>query len=146
MTEDSDVDDVKRKLADVPREVLVKLVEDAVATRDRLSVPEIPTQSAVQLKNAYASFEMQHTFSPGQLIKWKPYQRTTRRPEYDEPVIVVQVLSEPYYDDSEDAGSPWFRQPLNLVIGLIDSVGDFLLYHVDGRRFEPYDSPRAAAK
>jgi hypothetical protein len=41
-------------------------------------------------------------------------------------------------DDVEDAGSPFFQEPLDVVLGIIDRDGDFFCYHYDSRRFEPF--------
>jgi hypothetical protein len=33
--------------------------------------------------------------------------------------------------------APYFGKPLNLVLAILDSDGDFLEFRYDGRRFEP---------
>jgi hypothetical protein len=79
-----------------------------------------------------------YTFEKGQLIRWKPNLKNRNFPEYGEPVIITSVLKEAVFDPSEtSAASPYFREPLTLVVGRI-ADGDFLEYHVDGRRFEPF--------
>lgn len=130
---------LRKKLDDLPRSGLVDLLEELVATRERPAPSEIGPEYAAQLREVYSVFQKHYDFSSGQLIKWKPQHKNTRRPSYGEPVIVVAVLEQADYDVSEDAGSPYYRQPLNLIVGMIDSSEGFLLYHVDGRRFEPYD-------
>ncbi len=80
-----------------------------------------------------------HQFQPGQLVQWKKGLKNKRTPEYGEPVVVVQVLAEAVYEQKEtSAGSPYFREPLTLVAGEVDKDGDFLCFHYDARRFEPY--------
>ncbi len=48
---------------------------------------------------------------------------------------VIQVLKE----DTRDSGSPYYREPLDLVLALLDDNSDLVLYHYDKRRFEPVD-------
>jgi len=76
-------------------------------------------------------------FRPGDIVKWKTGLRNRRRPTYGDVAIVIEKLKEPVFDESEkSAGSAYFREPLDLIIGIIDDDGDFLCYHVDSRRFE----------
>lgn len=80
-----------------------------------------------------------HRFQPGQLVQWKKGLKNKRTPEYGEPIVVVQVLTEPLYEQKEaNSSSPYFREPLTLVAGEMDKDGDFLCFHYDARRFEPY--------
>jgi hypothetical protein len=61
-------------------------------------------------------------------------------PGYNEVAIVREVLVAPVFDSCEAgkcAGSPYFGEPLTLVLGILDPDGDFLEFHYDGRRFEP---------
>lgn len=77
-------------------------------------------------------------FKKGQLIRWKPNLKNRLYPEYGEPVIITSILDNPIYDPSEQSASnPYFREPLTLIVGRIVD-GDFVEYHVDGRRFEPF--------
>ena len=57
--------------------------------------------------------------------------------------MVREVLATPVFDEREQgrcAGSPYFGEPLNLVLAILDSDGDFLEFRYDGRRFEPAES------
>ena len=40
-------------------------------------------------------------------------------------------------DAGNDSGSPYFREPLDIVLGFVDGDGDFITYHFDSRRFAP---------
>ena len=56
------------------------------------------------------------------------------------PCIVIQVLQETLHNNPEGgAGSKYFREPLDLIVGVVDDDKELDLYHVDSRRFEPYD-------
>lgn len=94
---------------------------------------------AAQLKEQRASFEKRHTFTPGDLVQLKAGMQITRAPNYGEPAIVTEVLNTPLVSEFEkQAGTPYFRQPLDIKIAIIDEDGDFLEYFFDSRRLEPY--------
>lgn len=73
---------------------------------------------------------------PGQFVEWKPGLKNKRKPEYHQPVIVMELLDEPIYDKRAEAGSPYFREPLDIILGFFDSDDDFVAYHFDSRRFK----------
>jgi hypothetical protein len=82
-------------------------------------------------------------FKKGQLVRWKAGLKNRILPAYNEPIIVREVLAQPLYDSCETArctGSPFFGEPLTLVVGLIDPDGDFVELRYDGRRFEPLEA------
>lgn len=89
-----------------------------------------------KLKELCSRLHHQSEFKEGDLVKWKPGLKNRNYPAYDEPVIIVSVLDSPVFDPSElTAASPYFREPLSLIIGeIVDK--DFVEYHVDARRFE----------
>ncbi len=71
------------------------------------------------------------------------WRYTNRKiPRYGEPVVVVSVLDAPVFDNERDSGSTYFREPLDVVLGVIwdggQGRGDFVTFHYDGRRFEPW--------
>lgn len=86
-------------------------------------------------------YEQRYTFRPGMLVRWKTGLKNKKRPEYGEPVIVMEVLLDPLADGSHDAGSAYYREPLDLKLGLLDGDGDFVIFHFDQQRFEPLPVP-----
>jgi len=92
----------------------------------------------IALTAAFRSFQHRHQFAVGELVKWKPGFKITKRPDYDQPAVVVEVLDSPVFDGTTDAGYISFRQPLDIILGFMDSDGDFVAYYFDSRRFEPY--------
>ncbi len=100
--------------------------------------PEGEETVRVRLKEAWKRLCNPHIFKPGDLVSWKPHLRNKRMPESDKPAIVVEKLSNPIYSAKEDSGSAYFREPLDLVIGVIDDDGDFIVLYNDSRRFQPY--------
>ncbi|NEX22779.1 hypothetical protein G3480_21150 [Thiorhodococcus mannitoliphagus] len=94
------------------------------------------------LRERYRSLVQRHSFAPGDLVSWKPGLRNKRIPRYDQPAVVIEVLDEPVLDRMDEAGSTYFREPLDLVLGLIwDSNpgrGELVTFHYDSRRFQPW--------
>jgi len=91
-----------------------------------------------ELKNRYALMAEKHEFSPGQVVWWKEGLANKTSPKGGDPAVVVSTLPEPTFDPDGNGGSAYFREPLDLVIGIIGSDGKFRCFHVDSRRFEPY--------
>lgn len=81
----------------------------------------------------------ERALQPGALAMWKPGLKNRRFPAYGQPVIVVERLSAPIFDKAMESGSPYYREPLDIVLGIAWRNGDFLVFHFDGRRFQPYD-------
>ncbi|MWV14207.1 hypothetical protein F3I62_19065 [Pseudomonas sp. R-28-1W-6] len=88
-----------------------------------------------KLKACAAKIIAKETFAPGDLVIWKEGMKNRRFPAYAEAVVVTQVLAEPVIDNTErSSGTPTFREPLDVVIGWLDSDGDFIEFYLDGRR------------
>ena len=96
---------------------------------------------AAALRERFAKFQEHHAFQPGDLVTWKPGLKNRRFPAYGQPAVVMQVLDPPLYDSENDSGDTYFREPLDLILGLFlpegPHRGDFLTWHFDGRRFQP---------
>jgi hypothetical protein len=75
-------------------------------------------------------------FTEGDLVTWKPLLRNKDCPQYNEKVIVVEVLSKPILDGTAESISSFYREPLDLILGMLDSDGDFITFHYDSRRFQ----------
>lgn len=94
-----------------------------------------------KLLKLYREFSSSHQFRAGDLVKWKSGLKNKKYPEYGEVAVVIDCLAEPMRDLSEKgSGSPYFNEPLDLVLGLLDADGDFMTFYYDARRFEPYES------
>lgn len=86
------------------------------------------------------AMDKSHIFRKGQLVQWKPGLKNRAAPAYNEPAVVREVLAVPVFDTCEAAscaGSPYFGEPLTLVLAIFDPDGDFAELRYDGRRFEP---------
>ena len=94
------------------------------------------------LRSRYQSFNTPHAFRPGDLVTWKAGMKNRLAPRYGHPVIVLSVLDQPVYDTEQESGCTYFREPLDLVLGLIwdrdPGRGEFVTFHYDSRRFQPW--------
>ncbi len=99
--------------------------------------PEMLEHKAAKARAMYERLMRRHDFTPGQLVCWKPELKNRKYPAYGECGVVVHVLPEPVMDAGPESGSPYFREPLDIVLGFLDGDGDCLTYHFDSRRFAP---------
>jgi len=74
-------------------------------------------------------------FKTGDVVKWKKGLKNKKYPEEEQLVMVIQELEEPIIQSERDSGTPYFREPLDLILGVLDQDGDLMLYHYDKRRF-----------
>lgn len=106
-------------------------------------VVDSPLDALAQaLQARYASLNTRHVFKPGDLVLWKEGLRNRRYPSNGKPAIVLEVLQQPVTDDEDNSASMYFREPLDLVLGCFidegEGRGDFSSWHVDSRRFKPW--------
>ena len=90
---------------------------------------------------AFKTLTVSYNFQPGQFVRWKQGMKNKKHPAYGDPVIIVEVLSTAVFDKKSggESENPLFREPLDLVLGLFTrNDEDFLLFHYDSRRFEPF--------
>jgi hypothetical protein len=113
---------------------IAEMLRESFRNRKIENVPE----HISKLRAAKGVFDKVYDFKPGDLVVWKPGLRNKARPALNEPAIVMQILETPLTDpDKPDSGTPYFNEPLDFVLGLIDDDGDFAIFHYDKRRFEP---------
>lgn len=95
---------------------------------------------AAALKQRFEDLNTPHRFKAGDIVRWKPGFRNRLFPRTDKIAIVLEVLSTPIYDSEKDSGCTYFREPLDIVLGIFLDAGphrgDFLSWHFDCRRFE----------
>ncbi len=97
-------------------------------------------ETAEKLNTAYQIFYRNYEFEEGQLVEWKEGMKNKFRPRLREPAVVIEILKNPEFDKERDSGSPYFREPLNMIIGVIEEKeGTLLCFHVDKRRFKSFE-------
>ena len=91
------------------------------------------------LKQLAERLDEHHVFRKGQFVVWKAGLKNKSKPDYGEPAIVTGVYASPIHDQTENSSaSPYFREPLSLIIGVYYD-GELVEFRVDGRRFEPLE-------
>lgn len=118
------------------KDLIKKIIEGAVGNKEKRNnnSPEVTIEKLTQLKQ---SLDKVHDFKVGDIVKWKQNLKNKSIPEYDEPAIVLALLDEPLMDSTKEAGSIYFREPLDIVLGVL-SNDEMMCYHYDKRKFEPY--------
>jgi len=75
---------------------------------------------------------------PGDICVWEHGLQNRKWPSKNQPVVVIESLSEPIYDgDEHNSGSPYYREPLDVRVMGTDSKRVFFL---DSRRLRKIDS------
>lgn len=128
------------------RELLQRIGLELDAPADFGLDAESPDSSdrdlAIALRARATSLQRRQDFKPGDLVTWKPGLRNKRIPRHGRPAVVIEVLPDPVFDHERDAGDPYFRDPLDIVLGVFIEQGrhrgDFITWHFDSRRFQPW--------
>ncbi|MFM5980168.1 MAG: hypothetical protein ACKO9I_06395 [Sphaerospermopsis kisseleviana] len=108
--------------------------EEEIATEKESYGEEYITQ----LQTACKNFLKKETFEVGQLVKWKKYLKNRKIPYKNQPAVVVEILEEPILSDDDESGSPYFRENLDIILGILVDDNVFLTFYYDSRRFESY--------
>ncbi|MGP1415601.1 MAG: hypothetical protein ACTTJ6_06725 [Treponema sp.] len=90
------------------------------------------------LKKCLDDYSKSSNFQVGDIVFWKENLKNRKLPAYNEPSIVIEVLSEPIYDSTSDSGSSNFKEPLTLKLGTLikdDNEMRFVIFYYDGNRF-----------
>ena len=81
---------------------------------------------------------IKYAFKPNQFVRWKQGLKNKALPEYNQPAIIWEILSKARFDNAKGHGaeSPYFYEPLDIMLGVMDE-DEFVLLHYDSRRLEP---------
>lgn len=79
-----------------------------------------------------------HKFKVGDSVQWKNGLRNKKLPKEGEEAIVLEILTDPILNHETETGIPYFREPLDLVLAVLDEDNDLVIFHYDSRRFQPY--------
>lgn len=125
---------------DVLSEILKKIREREAGELEEEEVEnrEYGEDYVNQLKNACENLLKKETFAVGQIVKWKEHLKNRKLPYRNQPAIVVSLLEEPVLSTTDESGSPYFLETLDIILGIIVDDGTFLTYYYDSRRFELY--------
>ena len=101
-------------------------------------VPKEDDSAIQELKKSYEAYISNEPLSTGDVVSWKNGMRNRTLPNYRQPAIVIEKLQYPIFDESLNAGSQYFHEPLDLRVGFLDDNNQFVTYLYDSRRFEKY--------
>jgi len=91
-----------------------------------------------QLKAVCKSFLKKESLEVGQIVKWKENLKNRKLPHKNQPAIVIAILYQPVISTDKEAGTPYFLETLDIILGILVENGTFLTFYYDSRRFEPY--------
>lgn len=116
---------------------LVSLLTQLTSLEESNKVIDLDEYIA-DLQRLNTNLGQKYQFKVGDIVRWKDGLKNKRIPDYKLPAIVVDVLEVPLYDEKAEVGSPYFREPLDFVLGIIIK-GELLTFHYDSRRFELFE-------
>ncbi|RLC15657.1 MAG: hypothetical protein DRI57_12540 [Deltaproteobacteria bacterium] len=132
----------ENKIQEEQPEILKKKLEELLSREIKSKTPLPDNERGIfasSLLELFNNLSIDYAFKAGELVEWKTDLKNKVRPRINEPAIVVKILDEPVFDEKQDSGSPYFREPLDMIIGILEDNG-LMLFHVDKRRFKPYQS------
>jgi len=90
------------------------------------------------LRARYSAYASENVINQGDFVEWIPGLKNRRKPDYGEPVIVVEVRTNPTFAEDRDPNSAYYREKLDLVLGLLDEDDEFIVFHFDSSRFRAF--------
>jgi len=128
-------------LSDEIKERLIELLSEEDQDKNEYYTVERQDVIIRNLKDLHKKIADSQDFKIGDIVLWKQGLRNKKRPYQHEPAIVLEMLEPPIFDERQDSGSTYFREPLNMVIGIADynekeHETSLLSFHVDKRRFQ----------
>ncbi len=129
----------KEQISELIKEKLAEIVGEQIKS-DELFSDEKRVNAAKKIDTIYRIFLECHEFKEGQFIEWKQGLKNRIRPYLREPAVVIKLLKSPEFDTEKDSGTPYFKEPLDMIIGVLEENQENLLFfHVDKRRFKPFE-------
>lgn len=85
-------------------------------------------------------------FAIGDIVRWKKGLKNKKYPKEGQSAVVVEKLKEAIRQDQRDSGTPYFREPLDLGLALLDEDQDLVVFYYDSRRFELHQKGRISSR
>ncbi len=124
---------------DLKKQIMASLREESIIGKEATSNRELTVvnDAASELRKLVKNFlQPPPEFKPGEVVRWKPGLKNKKYPKEDQIAMVIQQLEKPVIESERDSGSPYFNEPLDLVLGVLDDDNDLMVFHYDKRRFE----------
>jgi len=87
------------------------------------------------IRKVAAFVESPVDFKPGDIVRWKKGLKNKKMPADEQPAVVINQLSKPIIVD-KDSGTPYFNEPLDLVLAFTGREGELVVFYYDRRRFK----------
>lgn len=87
------------------------------------------------LKKLKTLYEEKNDFKVGDILSWKKQLKNRKFPDYNEPIIVLEILAEPIFDQSVEIGSAYFNERNDIKAGVYRD-DTLLTFYFDSQRFE----------
>ena len=122
----------RRSTAELQR-IVTELQAREAAVTQRLASPE----NVQLLRDRAQSLCESESFEVGDVVYWKPGMKNRTRPAYGMPAVVLQILDTPVIDAEKNSASQYFREPLDIQLGILEDDADheLIFYFFDRRRF-----------
>ncbi|WP_128330898.1 hypothetical protein [Apibacter sp. HY039] len=92
-----------------------------------------------KLKNIAKNYNKKSVFEVGDLVQWKIGLKNRKKPEYNQPAIVIEVLEEPINEHINDkVGVSNLNEKLSLALGFLSENNEFQISYYSQKRFEHY--------
>jgi hypothetical protein len=118
--------------------------------RISLRVAELAKRSVWHRKSAeyrgllterFASIVSQRDYGYGDFVEWIPGLRNRTIPAYGEPAVVISIDEQAFEDSTRDVNSGYFKEPIDLALGVLDQQDELVVFHFDSRRFRKFVEP-----
>jgi hypothetical protein len=126
------------RLEQIFEELSERLSEEERVTVPRKFFQPRTSESKMKALNTKVKLlEEKHELKEGDFVRWKSGLKNKKYPKEGEPAYVLEVLEKQIIKEDKDPGSPYFREPLDIVLAFLEEEdGDLLIFHYDSRRFE----------
>jgi hypothetical protein len=134
------MDEKKQELIDLnedqKKDLLKVLLKNALEDNKK-EIIDNPQKIEI-LKELRNSYEKKYDFKVGDIIRWKNKLKNRKLPEYEEPIIILEILDEPIYNTKEQVGSTYFNEKIDIKIGVIKD-NSLLTFYLESARFELFE-------
>lgn len=118
------------------KELLKVLLKKALEDKEKED-SDIPAKIEL-LKQVAIDYNKENRFECGDIVKWKNHLKNRKLPDYNEPAIILEVLTQPIINASEQFGSTYFNEKFDIKLGIYRD-GALMTFYFDKNRFEPFE-------
>jgi len=129
-------EDLEKTVADLVAKNLAESLKKTEATSNREPTVYVNDEASKLRQLVDNLLQSPPVFKRGDAVRWKKGLKNKKYPKEDQVAVVIQQLDEPIIQGERDSGSPYFREPLDLKLGVLDDDGDLMVFHYDKQRFE----------